>query len=137
MLVYGNDGHGLTGGRNLRAGGGFAVPLASVSGRNWNLFIIASFLFERPGIDEAARKHAIAANPQNTALQNATAGRARFFRTTLDPTFRFFTRRPFNMYRFAGFGSFRRTIEFTAASTQGTLLQPGSPIVFGQDGDSG
>jgi len=40
------------------------------------------------------------------------------------------------MYGLAGFGTFRRTIEFTAASTQGTLSQPGNPIVFGQDGDS-
>jgi len=74
MLVYGRDGHSLTSRRNPRAGGGgFGVPPPSVSGRNWSLFIIASFLFEQSGIDEAVRKHAIAANPQNTALRNATS----------------------------------------------------------------
>jgi len=74
MLVYAKGGHSLTGRRNLRAGGGTAVPPPSVSGRSCSLFSIASFLLEQPGIAEAARKPAIAANPRNTALQNAMSG---------------------------------------------------------------
>jgi hypothetical protein len=78
-------------------------------------------------------------NPTNVGLLQATSGKAKYDALTFEPMYRapFGERKRFNAYLFGGFGWFRRDLEFTGNSGQGSLLQPGSPSVFGRGGNSG
>jgi hypothetical protein len=139
----------------LNAGGGIAEPAGKETSnfsRGWNfdaglgvraarghslsLFLTANFMFDQLDVKPAALQEARILNPTNVGLLEATSGKAKFYSTTFDPTLRFPNHGPLNAYLFAGFGWFRRDLEFTSASAQ-SLLQPASPLVFGSGGNSG
>jgi hypothetical protein len=142
--VTGSDAHNLVAGWVLQAGVGFRVtPKPKWNDkhdpstiRRWNLFLTANFISERSGIRSAALQQAITMNPQNTALLSATSASAKFYGLTIEPTLERGTDYGC-FYFFGGFGWLRRTIDFTGGSNQGALLQPSSPSVFGQGGNSG
>ena len=134
--VHGTEQSNLNRGWNFHAGGGFAVTPRPAPGHNWSLFITANFMFDQLPVKPAALQQARTLDPQNIALQQASSAKANFYSTTLDPTLRFPARWG-NVYAFGGFGWFRRSLAFTGGSSQGTLLQPGSPSVFGSGGNSG
>jgi hypothetical protein len=96
-----------------------------------------NFNFDQSDIKSSALQQAILLNPQNTSLLSATSGKAKFYFTTLDPTVRIAMAGHFSAYFLGGFGWLRRTIEFTGVSSQGGLLQPNGPAVFGPSGNSG
>src|ERR1019366_163333 len=101
-------------------------------------FLNFDFLYGQLDVKAAALQEAKTLNPANVGLLQATSGKAKYYAVTFEPTYR--ARLHFervNGYVFAGFGWFRRDLEFTGASGQGALLQPGSPPVFGSGGDSG
>lgn len=139
----GTDASSLNAGWNFQAGGGFAVwsrstPLRKTQNHNWwALFIGANFMFDRMGVTTAALQQARISNPTNVGLLEATSARARFFSMTLDPTLRIPITPRVSLYGLGGFGWFRRSIVFTGASSQGALLEPGAPAVFGSGGNSG
>jgi hypothetical protein len=144
--VAGTDGKNIYGATTFQVGGGLALtasPVLKMEGgcfvsmRRWSVFLNANFLYDRSGVNWGAVEKAILANPLNTALLSATAAQAKFFTATLDPTIRYAVNDHVSVYGLAGFGWFRRTIEFTGTSSQGVLLQPNSPGVFGQGGNSG
>jgi hypothetical protein len=133
----GNERSNLNQGWNFHAGGGFALTPPPAQGHKWSLFLTANFMFDQMGIKQTALQQARVMNPTDIGLLEATSGKAKFYSTTLDPTFRIPVRGRFSLYLFAGFGWFRRDLEFTGSSSQGALLQPGSPVVFGNGGNSG
>jgi hypothetical protein len=101
------------------------------------MLVNVNFLFDQLAIKQSALQQAAVLNPTNLGLQEATSGRAKFYATTLDPMFRYWISPKVNVHVFGGFGWFRRTLEFTGVSDQGSLLQPSSPVVFGSGGSSG
>lgn len=135
--VAGKDASSLDAGWNFQAGIGFAVTGRPAPGHRWSAFINANFMFDQLGVSQAALQQAQTLNPTNIGLLEATSAKAKFYSTTLDPTFRFPVSDRATAYVFGGFGWFRRTLDFTGASVQGSLLQPGSPVVFGDGGNSG
>jgi hypothetical protein len=135
--VSGKDGSTLNRGWNFQAGGGFAVTSKPAPGHNWSALVTVNFLYDESGIKPDALQQARTLNPQNIGLLQATSGRAKLYSTTLDPTFRFRVKSQADIYVFGGYGWFRRTLEFTGVSSQGELLQPGNPVVFGRGGNSG
>jgi hypothetical protein len=135
--VWGKEQSSLNRGWNFHAGGGFAVTPRPAPGHKWSLFITANFMFDQLGIKQTALQQARILNPTNIGLLEANSGRAKYYSTTLDPTFRFPVPGAVSVYVFGGFGWLRRNLEFTGASAQGALLQPGSPVVFGNGGNSG
>jgi len=146
--VSGADGHNLNRALNFQFGAGHATPI-----RWWYrdtfpnpsyktspravLYLNCNFLFDQSQITAQAIQQAIAANPQNTALLSAHSGQAKFFSATIDPTVRFAATERWSVYVLGGFGWLRRNIDLSGVSTQGTLLQPASPAVFGTGGSSG
>lgn len=120
------------GGWDLLAGGGFAVSHRSHH-RRWRLFFTGNFMYEHLGVTNAALGLAKMAD---TALQNATGARARFYSATFDPTFRYALSRRISIYGLGGFGWFQRAIEFTGAAKEGTLLPPGMPSILSPSGNS-
>lgn len=135
--VSGSDANSLDAGWNFQAGGGFALTSGPAPSHRWSAFITANFMFDRLGVSSAALQQARNLNPTNIGLLEANSARAKFFSTTLDPTFRFPVAKAVSIYAFAGFGWFRRSLEFTGVSNQGVLLQPGGPAVFSSGGNSG
>ncbi len=135
--VAGEEQSNLDRGWNFQAGAGFALTPRPAPGHQWSLFLTADFMFDQLGIQAAALQQARLSNPTDIGLLEATSGKAKFYSTTLDPTFRFRVSRAVNVYAFGGFGWFRRNLEFMGTSGQGILLQPGSPAVFGSGGNSG
>jgi hypothetical protein len=130
---YGGDfRHGWN---NFQAGGGFAVIAPHDSGNQWSLFITANFLFNQSAITAFAFE---AVEPQ-VAMNSPAApasGKGRFYATTLDPTFRLPRIGRVTAYGLAGFGWFRRELEFNGQNPA-TVLQPNGAVVFGQGGNSG
>jgi hypothetical protein len=144
--VFGSDGNSLQTGYNLRVGGGFAVTPRPVEKyeqgyllptRRLSVYIAADFMFNQSDTTSSTVALAIISNPQIPALLSATSGKAKFYSTTLGPTFRYQLNRHANVYALAGFGWLRRTIEFNGVSGQGTLLLPSSPAVSASGGNSG
>lgn len=134
----GTDASSLDAGWNFQAGGGFSAwSHQTPDHRWWAAFITANFTFDRMPVTPAALQQARILNPANIGLLQATSARARFFSTTLDPTLRIPITPKVSLYALGGFGWFRRSLEFTGVSSQGALLQPGSPAVFGSGGNSG
>jgi hypothetical protein len=123
--------------KNFQAGGGFAVTSHPAARRSWSAFLTANFLFDQVTVKPAAIEQAKVLNPTNVGILAANSGRAKFYSTTLDLTFRVPVKGPVELYGFAGFGWLRRDLEFTGASGAGVLLEPGSPVVFGSGGNSG
>jgi hypothetical protein len=117
-----------------RLGGGFA---ATPPGRRYSLFINGSFMYDRSGMTAVAVREAVVSNPQNVSLLAATSGKARFYSAMLEPTLRFPASSCVRGYVFGGFGWLQRSLDFNGTSTQGSLLQPTSPGVFGTGGNSG
>lgn len=131
----GIDDQGLHGGWNFQ--GGFGLQMPPLTGHRWSWFIDATFSYEQAGVTESALKSATILNPTNVGLVEATSGQAKFYSTTFDPTFRLPVRsRRVQVYLFGGIGWFKRSLEFTEPSGQGSLLQPGNATVFGKGGDS-
>jgi hypothetical protein len=140
--VAGQDHSSLNNGWNFQAGGGFALRAGSDAGgqpRRRLLYLNANFMFGQLAIKPSALQLAQSLNPTDVGLLEATSGRAKFYATTLDPTFRFRINDGGSVsgYFFGGFGWFRRSLEFTGVSGEGSLLQPSSPVVFGSGGNSG
>jgi hypothetical protein len=127
--VAGAESGNLSAGWDFQAGGGFAI--------NHRFFVTADFMFDQLGVKQTALEAAGASNPTNVGVLEATGGRAKYFSTTLDPTYRFPSRGPATVYLFGGFGWMRRSIELTGVSGEGSLLEPNGPVVFGSGGDSG
>jgi len=140
--INGQSTRTLTEGLFWRLGGGFAVIGPRVgdqytSRRSWSLFINGSFMYDRSGMTTQAVREAVVSNPQNVALLAATSGKARFYSAMLEPTLRLPASGPVRGYVFAGYGWLQRSLYFNGTSTQGSLLQPTSPGVFGTGGNSG
>jgi hypothetical protein len=135
--LLGTERNSLKAGWNFQAGGGFAVTPRPAPGHKWSLFMNVNFMFDKLGVQQAALQQARILNPTSVGLLEANSGKAKFYSTTLDPTIRFPVPGRVSVYVFGGFGWFRRNLEFTGASGQGALLQPGSPVVFGNGGNSG
>jgi hypothetical protein len=119
---------------NFGAGIGFN-PCPALSKR---FFIHVNFLFDELDVQQQALNQAKTLNPTNIGILEASKAQAKFYSTTLEPTYRFPAGDRVNVYLFAGFGWFRRSVEFTEENSgQGALLQPGGPAVFGSGGNSG
>jgi len=135
--AFGKDGASLDTGWNFHTGGGIALPTNTDSHRNWRFYLTANFMLDELRINPEALQHAKTYNPTDIGLLAASSGRAKFFAATLDPTIRVRAGDHATWYFFGGFGWFRRSLEFTGASIEGTLLQPNNPVVFGTGGNSG
>ncbi len=147
--LSGTDGGSLGLGRSLQAGAGIALTsrpkekpskpdkYQPIPPRRWNIFLTGNFIFAQSTLDSAAVEQAIIMNPQDTQILSATSGKGKFYSTTLDPTLRINATNRVNVYLLAGFGWFRRTLDFTGVSFQGTALQPTNPTVFGISANSG
>jgi Outer membrane protein beta-barrel domain len=146
--AQGNTGASCT----IGVGGGWAPNVGKNSGnfnQGWvfqadggfffagapNLFVGPDFIFDQAGISQTGLQNAKLSNTTNTALLSATAGKAKFITATLDVKYRI--PGAHGLYVFGGYGLLRRTLDFTGVSTQGGLLQPTSPTVFGKGGNSG
>jgi hypothetical protein len=105
-------------------------------GRRWTLLVETNFLYNQSNLQPAAITQAIEMNPQTTGLIGAVSGKAKYFSWTVGPTFQVLLSNQVRAYFFGGSGWFRRTLDFTGASTEGPLLQAGAPLVFGQGGNS-
>ena len=127
---------GFQTGWGLLAGGGFGVGQPSHR-RHWRLFLMANFVYEDLGVSQTALNDAKSMNPTNTALQQATGARARFYSATFDPTFRYALKRRISIYGLGGFGWLRRSIDFSGESSGGILLEPSGPSVLSFGGNSG
>ena len=136
----GSDGKVMSKGQHFRGGAGFALthPPDTVfpAPHCHLLFLSGNFFFERAGIEQTAVNTAIAANQTNPALLAATAGKARFYSVTADPTLRFAAGGPVTFYGFGSVGWLLRRIEFTGPGVQGALLQPVNPASFTHGGNS-
>ena len=119
--------------KNFEAGVA-ALPCSSKSKR---FFLGVNFLFDQLAAKKLAVTDAQALNPTNIGLLQATGGKAKYYSTTLEPTFRQSAGDRLTVYFFGGFGWFRRSLEFTGNAGFGALLQPGGPAVFGSGGNSG
>ena len=116
--------------KNLQAGAGFQMK--------GGFFLNFNFLFDELDVKAAALQQARTLNPTNVGLLQATSGKAKYYAVTFEPMYRApLPGERVNGYVFAGFGWFRRNLEFTGNGGQGALLQPGSPTVFGSGGNSG
>jgi hypothetical protein len=135
--VWGREHSNFYRGWNFHAGAGLEMTGRPAPGRKWRFFLTANFMFDQLRIQPTALQRARILNPTDVGLLEATGGKAKFYSTTLDPTLRFPVRGRFSAYLFTGFGWLRRDLEFTGPSTQGALLQPGGPAVFGNGGNSG
>ena len=135
-FAVGKDGSNLSGQWTAGAGAGFAAVAPSVSSR-WSLFINVDYFFARYQVNRGAIIQAGNLNPTDTGLLNATGGSTRFNVVALDPTVRYGLSKHFELYSFAGFGWFRRAVDLTGVSSQGSLLQPASPSVFLRNSTSG
>jgi hypothetical protein len=122
---------------NFQAGVGFAVSGRPKPAHNWSALLTFNFLFSEHDVNDTALQEAKNLNPTNVALLAAGKGKGNYYALTFDPTFRFPLRSRLTGYGLAGFGWLRRDLHFTGVSTQGALLQPGFPSVFGRGGDSG
>ncbi len=104
--------------------------------RRWTFLVETNFLYNQSALEHQGVVQAILMNPQNVEIIGAVSGTARYLSWTLDPTFEVLLSDNVRVYFFGGSGWFRRTIDFTAAASEGTLLQASAPGVFGQDGNS-
>lgn len=134
----GSDHTSLDAGGNFQAGAGLAFSRPAPRQR-WAFYLNVDFMLDQLGIKQSALQEAQILNPTNIGLLEATKGTARFYSTTLDPTFRFPAGKTghSNVYVFGGFGWFRRSLDFTGVSAEGSLLQSSGPAVFGNGGNSG
>jgi len=133
----GKDGGSFKSGWNFAAGAGLDVTRRPSPQRKWSLFIDVNFLFDRMNVSQTALQQAVALNPTNVGLLQASSAQGTFLNTSLDPTLLFPVGEKVDIYVFGGFGWFRRTLSFSGGSAEGALLQPGSPTVFGSGGNSG
>jgi hypothetical protein len=133
------DEEGLDAGWNFQAGGGFALTHRPSTARKWTAFLTGNFVFDKMRVSPAALAAAKELNPTDIGLLEANSAKTKFYGTTLDPTIRFpeyKSLKGVSFYVFAGFGWLRRSVEFSGAAGEGTLLQPGSPAVFGASANS-
>ena len=112
--------------------GGYLVPASP-----WAIYVTADFVFSQAGISSQQVQQAIGTNPQIPSLLTATSGKAKYYSTTAGPTFRRRVGSVTDLYATAGFGWLRRTVDFSGAATEGSLLQPSSQGVAGISGNSG
>jgi len=118
--------------KNFDAGIGF-LPCPTWSKR---FYVGVNFLFDQLDVTSQALSDAKTLNPTNIQILQASHAYGKFYSATLEPTYRAPLGTRVNGYVFGGFGWFRRSVEFTGAGGQGTLLQPGGPAVFASGGDS-
>jgi len=135
--AVGKEGSNLNAGWNFQAGGGFALTEAPKPGHEWSFFLTANFMYDDLAVSQSALQTARTLNTTNVGLLAATSGIAKFYTLTLDPTFRFPVGQRANVYVLGGFGFFRRDLQFSGSTTEGSLLQPVSQTVFGSGGNSG
>jgi len=133
-------------GNNLEAGAGVLLSGPPerydqcgyrLGDRRWSLYLSADFLFNWSGLSRSGVDNAVTLNPQDPTLLSAINGRAKFYSTTLDPTFRYRVRNWFTIYASGGFGWMRRTVEFTGLPPQGTVIQGPTAVIAGFGGNSG
>jgi hypothetical protein len=131
--VAGKDGSSLSGQWNVQAGAGFSV----LHNKKASLFLNFDYLFDETSVKMSALTEARNLNPTNIALLNATGGTSNFNVIAFDPTVRFPISSHAELYVLGGFGWFRRQVDLTGLSSQGSLLQPGNPSVFLRNTSSG
>lgn len=108
------------------------VPLR----RPWTILVGTNFLYNESGLEASAIQQTIVSNPQNVSLLGVTSGKAKFYSWTAGPTFQWLTTNYTRTYFFVGAGWFRRTVEFTGAPSEGSLIQASNPGIFGHGGNS-
>jgi Outer membrane protein beta-barrel domain len=121
----GPDSHDLNNGGDFQAGGGFAATRSFA--------LTGNFLLDEPGVSKEALPATVTVNG---APATVSGGQARFYSVTFDPELRVYARKHFNVYVLAGFGWFRRSIEYTGAATS-TLTHPGDMKLESVSADSG
>ncbi|MGD0362488.1 MAG: outer membrane beta-barrel protein [Bryobacteraceae bacterium] len=114
--VYGNDGKNIDGRADFQAGGGFAAT--------HHLFFTANFMYD-------------AANIRTAALPVNEGGKARYYTTTVDPTYRFVPNGRISPYILGGFGWLRRSVELTGPPSPNPLIYPGNVPLQLADSNSG
>jgi hypothetical protein len=105
--------------------------------RRWVVSLGVNFRYDRSNVNQTLVREAIINNPQIPALLSATSAKAKFYTTTFEPSIRYNVKEWVAIYGLAGFGWLRRSISFSGVATQGNLLQPNSPDVFGGSANSG
>jgi hypothetical protein len=130
------DTSGLKAGPNFQAGAGFVARLSAKGPRMWTLAITPDFLYDDMGVTGEALNQAKNLNPTDIKLLQANSAKAQFYSGTLDLKFVAPSVHGFQFYGLAGFGWLRRTVDFSGTSTEGVLLQPGTPAVFETQGNS-
>jgi hypothetical protein len=131
--VTGTDGSSLSGRWNAQAGLGLGI----LTGKKVSFFVTTDYLFDQTSVKMSALTQAKNLDPNNVALQKATSGTSSFNVFALDPTLRVSISSRAEVYAFGGFGWFRRQVDLTGVSNEGSLLQPGNPSVFLRDTASG
>jgi Outer membrane protein beta-barrel domain len=130
----GKDGNSLNAGWNVQADAGFKP---SRFGKVTLYWINVNFMFDELDVSQTALQTARTLNPTNVGLLAATSGRAKFYTVTDDITIRASVNPRLDVYAFGGFGLLRRTLDFSGSASLGSLIQPASPTVFGNVGNSG
>jgi hypothetical protein len=131
------DSSGLSAGWNFQAGAGFVTRLNPKGPRMWTLLITPAFLYDGMGVTGDALNQAKNLNPTDIKLLQANSAQARFYSAALDLKFLTpLSAGGLQFYGLAGFGWLRRTVDFSGVSTEGVLLQPGTPAVFQTQGNS-
>jgi opacity protein-like surface antigen len=142
----GREGANIDRGNNLEGGAGVRLSPQSEQyddcgyrrdDRRWSLYVNADFLFNWAGLSSIGVSNAVTLNPQDPTLLSAINGRAKFYSTTLDPTFRYRFGGWFTVYATGGFGWMRRSVEFTGLPVQGTVIQGPVAVITGFGGNSG
>jgi hypothetical protein len=133
-VVAGKDGSSLSGEWIVQGGAGFSVLHKD---KKPSLFLNFDYLFDQTSVNMSAITQARNLNPTNIALLNATGGTSNFNVVAFDPTVRFRSLGHAEFYLLGGFGWFRRQVDLTGVSNQGSLLQPGNPSVFLRNTSSG
>jgi hypothetical protein len=122
---------------SLNSGWNFEAGIGAALGSEHRVAVTVDFMFDQLGVKQSALQVAGTSNPTNIGVLEATGGRAKYYTATFDPTYRFWARGATGLYVLGGFGWMRRSLTLTGVSGQGSLLEPNSPVVFANGGNSG
>lgn len=135
--VVGQDSHNFNTGWNFQAGAGL-IMTGGKPDAAWGWLVNGNFMIDQSAVNQTALQQAKILNPTNVGLLDATSASGKFYDTSLDlATFRFRLSDTVKLHVFGGFGWLHRSIDFKGPSSEGSLLQPGGPTVFGSGSNSG